>query len=341
MSPSSCDATDDEDEDGGRRRVNNASRFRRGVTARGRRRFFRERARRDGSLDAREEEEEERKEDDCSKVYKVFGGSGLDSENPREFCQGMRKREKIEFNWTRDSNVRCFRTVEKTRQFVRFEIEKDRWAVCESGLRRARYARIVCEDVCEGRLVYLDGVKVGGKEGTSMMERAVEKMRRDVLKHEMERKRNAEERNTRERFSQRDREEKYSESETISGVHYELPKEETEHIKSLFRKFDAIYASANDLQTRLRKSLCANASARESARARRRDALKTFLSKLQLPLFYRSYTYSYLPHSLSSSFFYPFSPYFSITSVTRFAASSIESLSSRHSSSVNRMVVVA
>ena len=129
------------------------------------------------------------------------------------------------------------------------------------------YARIVCEDVCEGRLVYLDGVKVGGKEGTSMMERAVEKMRRDVLKHEMERKRNAEERNTRERFSQRDREEKYSESETISGVHYELPKEETERIKSLFRKFDAIYASANELQTRLRKSLCARTHPRERARA--------------------------------------------------------------------------
>ena len=129
------------------------------------------------------------------------------------------------------------------------------------------YARIVCEDVCEGRLVYLDGVKVDGKEGTRMMERAVEKMRRDVLKHEMERKRNAEERNTRERFSQRDREEKYSESETISGVHYELPKEETEHIKSLFRKFDAIYASANELQTRLRKSLCARTHPRERARA--------------------------------------------------------------------------
>ena len=167
-----------------------------------------------------------------------------------------------------------------------------------------------------------------------MMERAVEKMRRDVLKHEMERKRNAEERNTRERFSQRDREEKYSESETISGVHYELPKEEAEHIKSLFRKFDAIYASANELQTRLRKSLCARA--RPSTRRS-----KTFLSKLQLPLFYRSYTYSYLPQSLSYSFFYPFPPYFSITSVTRFAASSIESRSSRHSSSVNRMVVVA
>ena len=68
---------------------------------------------------------------------------------------------------------------------------------------------------------------------------------------------------------------------------------------------------------------------------------KTFRSKLQLPLFYRSYTYSYLPQSLSSSFFYPFPPYFSITSVTRFAASSIESRSSRHSSSVNRIVVVA
>ena len=130
------------------------------------------------------------------------------------------------------------------------------------------YARIVCEDVCEGRLVYLDGVKVGGKEGTSMMERAVEKMRRDVLKHEMERKRNAEERNTRERFSQRDREEKYSASETISGVHYELPKEETEHIKRLFRKFDAIYASVNELQTRLKKSFCTRTHPRERAHAR-------------------------------------------------------------------------
>ena len=135
------------------------------------------------------------------------------------------------------------------------------------------YARIVCEDVCEGRLVYLNGVKVGGKEGTSMMERAVEKMRRDVLKHEMERKRNAEERNTRERFSQRDREEKYSASETISGVHYELPKEETEHIKSLFHKFDAIYASANDLQTRLRKSLYAQTHSRERALARGDETL--------------------------------------------------------------------
>ena len=163
-----------------------------------------------------------------------------------------------------------------------------------------------------------------------MMERAVEKMRRDVLKHEMERKRNAEERNTRERFSQRDREEKYSASETISGVHYELPKEETEHIKRLFRKFDALYASANELQTRLRKSLC----------ARRRDALKHSLVNYSYHSA-RSYTYSYLPHSLSSSFFYPFSPYFSITSFTRFSASSIESRSCRHSSSVNRMFVVA
>ena len=47
-----------------------------------------------------------------------------------------------------------------------------------------------------------------------------------------------------------------------------LPKEETEHIKSLFRKFDAIYASANELQTRLRKSLCARTHPRERARAR-------------------------------------------------------------------------
>ncbi len=46
-----------------------------------------------------------------------------------------------------------------------------------------------------------------------------------------------------------------------------LPKEETERIKSLFRKFDAIYASANELQTRLRKSLCARTHPLERARA--------------------------------------------------------------------------
>ena len=110
--------------------------------------------------------------------------------------------------------------------------EKDRWAVCDP-VCDVPDARIVCEDVCEGRLVYLDGVKVGGKEGTSMMERALEDETR--------------------RFETRDGEESVQRKgieerlvkatgrevlrvETISGVHYELPKGETEHIKSLFRK---------------------------------------------------------------------------------------------------------
>ena len=59
------------------------------------------------------------------------------------------------------------------------------------------------EDVCEGRLVYLDGAKVGSG-GTSMLERSVERARREVSEYEAVRKMNKEGKRTSERLSQRD-----------------------------------------------------------------------------------------------------------------------------------------
>lgn len=116
------------------------------------------------------------------------------------------------------------------------------------------YRKIVSEDVCEGRLVYLDGAKVGSG-GTSMLERSVERARREVSEYEAVRKLNKEGKRTSERLSQRDVEAKRSALATTSEIRFNLPIDQVKHIKRLFSKFDDIYAAANDLQTRVKKSL--------------------------------------------------------------------------------------
>jgi len=116
------------------------------------------------------------------------------------------------------------------------------------------YRKIVSEDVCEGRLVYLDGAKVGSG-GTSMLERSVERARREVSEYEAVRKMNKEGKRTSERLSQRDVEAKRSALATTSEIRFNLPNDQVKHLKRLFSKFDDIYAAANDLQTRVKKSL--------------------------------------------------------------------------------------
>ena len=116
------------------------------------------------------------------------------------------------------------------------------------------YRKIVSEDVCEGRLVYLDGAKVGSG-GTSMLERSVERARREVSEYEAVRKLNKEGKRTSERLSQRDVEAKRSALATTSEIRFNLPNDHVKHITRLFSKFDDIYAAANDLQTRVKKSL--------------------------------------------------------------------------------------
>lgn len=116
------------------------------------------------------------------------------------------------------------------------------------------YRKIVSEDVCEGRLVYLDGAKVGSG-GTSMLERSVERARREFSEYEAVRKMNKEGKRTSERLSQRDVEAKRSALATTSEIRFNLPNDQVKHLKRLFSKFDDIYAAANDLQTRVKKSL--------------------------------------------------------------------------------------
>jgi hypothetical protein len=116
------------------------------------------------------------------------------------------------------------------------------------------YRKIVSEDVCEGRLVYLDGAKVGNG-GTSMLERSVERARRGVSEYEAVRKLNKEGKRTSERLSQREVEAKHSALATTSEIRFNLPNDQVKHIKRLLSKFDDIYAAANDLRTRVKKSL--------------------------------------------------------------------------------------
>ncbi|CAL6345853.1 unnamed protein product [Bathycoccus prasinos] len=156
------------------------------------------------------------------------------------FCVNVRRLSLV------GHSVRTLEDLEPLRKLLFFL----RIPVCEV----FGYRKIVSEDVCEGRLVYLDGAKVGSG-GTSMLERSVERARREFSEYEAVRKMNKEGKRTSERLSQRDVEAKRSALATTSEIRFNLPNDQVKHLKRLFSKFDDIYAAANDLQTRVKKSL--------------------------------------------------------------------------------------
>lgn len=118
------------------------------------------------------------------------------------------------------------------------------------------YRKMVCEDVCEGRLLYLDGVKVGNA-GTSMLERALEKVRSDVSEYETERRMNEKGKISTGGFrsSQCGEAKHYMQCETAFGVRLEIQNEQTEKVTRIFSRFDAVHAVANELHERIGKSL--------------------------------------------------------------------------------------